>query len=153
MHIMTTIRSGAPRVASQPQATPTQPKTSSASAAATGYSEASSFTPAPSAASAAAAKVIAAAKGIVSSDQIPDGEVKDALKTFLEKPYLTNKDLEKGLGAFAALRDAGILSKEDMKTLNDAVLKRMTMKGVIDFASNNVKEMLQKLANNRVTWG
>ena len=85
----------------------------------------------------------------MNSDKVPDGEVKDALKTLLDKSYPTNKELEKGLGAFCGLRDAGILSKDELKTVSDAVMKRLALKSTIDFSMNSVKEMLSKLANNK----
>lgn len=150
---MTTIRSGAPRVAPTTTSSPSAPKqaTSSSQSAATGYSESSSFTPAAADPAKAAAfkKTIDDARGIVNSDKVPDGEVKDALKTLLDKSYPSNKELEKGLGAFVGLRDAGILSKDELKTVSDAVMKRLALKSTIDFSMNSVKEMLQKLANNK----
>jgi len=145
---MTTIRSGAPRVAptsSQPTAPAAQP-TASSQTAATGYSEASSFQPAPQKSS--FKDRVEAGKKFV-ADKLPDGEVKDALKTFFEKPYPSNKDLEKALGAFVAARDSGQFSKEELKPLQDAVMGRMALKSTIDFALNSAKELFQKIANQK----
>jgi hypothetical protein len=150
---MTTIRSGAPRVAPTTTYRTSAPQqaTSSRQAAATGFSGESSFTPAAVDPSKTAAfkKAIDDARAIVNSDKVPDGEVKDALKTLLDKSYPTNKELEKGLGAFCALRDAGILSKEELKLVNDAVLKRLAIKSSIDFATNTLRDMVSKLANKK----
>ncbi|GMU58642.1 MAG: hypothetical protein AMXMBFR34_04050 [Myxococcaceae bacterium] len=118
-----------------------------ARSAATGYSEASSFEAAKSTGSTSFKQGIDDGKKI--ADKLPDGEVKDAIKTLLDKPYPSAKELEKGIGAFIAARDSGTLSSDELKTLSGAVMKRMALKSTIDFALNSAKEAFQKLANQK----
>jgi hypothetical protein len=147
---MTTIRSGAPRVAA-PVASSTS-STSSSSSAATGSGvrgslDNSSFSPAPTASRSSAAtgtggtfmeKSMSAAKEALKDASGPD---KDAVLKYLDNKNPNKDELKAGLQAFENLKASGDLSADQLKDLGKAMVSKSSAK----WFTQQMLSMMEKL--------
>ncbi|MFT3713975.1 MAG: hypothetical protein QM817_40455 [Archangium sp.] len=152
---MTTIRSGAPRVAA-PAASSTS-STSSSSSAATGSGvrgslDNSSFTPAATASSSSAAtggtfmdQAMSAGKAALKD---ASGADKDAVLKYLDNKNPSKDELKEGLQAFANLKASGDLSADQLKDLSKAMVAKSSAKWFTQQMLSMTEKMLGELKSS-----
>lgn len=148
---MTTIRSGAPRVAapSTTQVSSTKSTTASTASAATAapaQSTASTFQAATSTPSPKLQEVLNGAR-----DALKDvsGGDKDALLKMLDQNYAKKADLEAGMEAFNKLAQSGDLDENQLNTLKKAVGWRLAGRQVVSSMLSQMEKAIGELTKKR----
>lgn len=143
---MTTIRSGAPRVASPATTSVSEnrPLTASTAAAATGHAVASSFQAATGGSGVQA--VVSAAK-----DALADvgGSAKAKVLTMIDKNYCTKQELEEGLAAFTELAQSGDLDQGQYDAIKKAIGWRQAGRTVVSQMLSQMEKMIGEITKKR----
>lgn len=146
---MTTIRSGAPRVAAPSTTQVSRATTASTSSAATGTSSpavASSFQAATAAPSPGLQSVLNGAK-----DALKDvsGGDKDALLKMLDSNYAKKDVLEKGMEAFNNLAQSGELDEGQLNAIKKAVGWRLAGRQVVSSMLSQMEKTIGEITKKR----
>jgi hypothetical protein len=142
---MTSIRSGAPRVATTVPTSSTQassPTTASSSSAQTGSPAASSFQ-AATAAPTKAQQSVTDAKSVL--DSLPAGADRDAIAVVLNKPMPTSKELKAAEEAMKRLADSGDLTQEKYDKLSKGISYRSVMSSMVKNMLSQMEQYIKQL--------